>query len=121
MVITYQCTCICDIHRVLGYIDPLRPSPCLSAKPKIYFKCLSTNFLHSLTQSPFFADININTSEIHALDVLSQTLRDPDFNLRYMGSEPVELEVLPRPVAELNCTLARRYLVKLVWIQYMLV
>ena len=46
-------------------------------------------------------------------DVLSQTLRDPDFNLRYMGSEPVELEVLPRPVPELNCTLARRYLVKL--------
>ena len=38
-----------------------------------------------------------------------------------MGSEPVELEVLPRPVAELNCTLARRYLVKLGWIQYMLV
>ena len=53
-------------------------------------------------------------------DVLSQTLRDPDFNLRYMGSEPVELEVLPRPVPELNCTLARRYLVKLVWIHNMI-
>ena len=49
---------------------------------------------------------------------VSQTLEDPNFNLRYMGPEPVELEVLPRPVAELNCTLARRYLVKLGWTQY---
>ena len=51
--------------------------------------------------------------DLNELIYVLQTLEDPNFNLRYMGPEPVELEVLPRPVAELNCTLARRYLVKL--------
>jgi hypothetical protein len=44
---------------------------------------------------------------------LMELLRDPDFTDIYDGLQSVELEILPRPVHELNCTLARSYLVKL--------
>ncbi len=44
---------------------------------------------------------------------LKALLSSARFEEHYDGPEPIDLEVLPRPVSELNCTLARSFLVKL--------